>query len=109
MKESFKKKLEKAGWVVGNARDFLELNAEEASYLEIKLSLTDALVERRNKIGISQAELAKAMHSSQSRVAKMEAGDVSVSADLLIKALLCLGLRAKEIGRYLARSVKKYA
>jgi ribosome-binding protein aMBF1 (putative translation factor) len=109
MKESFKKKLEKAGWVVGNASDFLELNEEEASYLEIKLSLTDALVERRNKIGISQAELAKAMHSSQSRVAKMEAGDTSVSADLLIKALLCLGLRAKEVGRCFARQTKKYA
>lgn len=109
MKESFKKKLEKAGWSIGNVSDFLELNEEEASYLEIKLSLTDALVEQRNKIGISQAELAKAMHSSQSRVAKMEAGDVSVSADLLIKALLCLGLRAKEIGKYFDRRAKKYA
>ncbi len=49
------------------------------------------------------------MHSSQSRVAKMEAGDTSVSADLLIKALLCLGLRAKEVGRCFARQTKKYA
>ena len=37
--------------------------------------------------------------SSQSRVAKMEAGDPSVSVDLLIRTLFALGVNRKQVGR----------
>ena len=107
MKASTKKKLEQAGFSIGNTKDFLDLSEEEAAYIEIKLALTEALIKIREKEGISQAELARLMHSSQSRVAKMEAGDSSVSADLLIRALIYLGLGARDVGRYLARPLKK--
>ena len=38
-------------------------------------------------------------YSTQSRVAKMEAGDPSVSVDLLIRTLLALGLNRQQVGR----------
>ncbi len=37
--------------------------------------------------------------SSQSRVAKMEAGDPSVSIDLLIRSLIALGATRKSLAR----------
>lgn len=46
-----------------------------------------------------QARFAKLMHSSQSRIAKMEAGDPSVSIDLLMKSLLAFGVSKKELRR----------
>ena len=39
------------------------------------------------------------VHSSQSRVAKMEGGDPSVSLDLLIRSLLALGASARDLAR----------
>jgi hypothetical protein len=39
-------------------------------------------------------DLAAKIQSSQSRVAKMEAGDPSVSLDLLIRSLITLGQRS---------------
>ncbi|MCA9508556.1 MAG: XRE family transcriptional regulator [Myxococcales bacterium] len=106
---SVKKKLQQAGFAVGDAKDFLELNEEEAAYLEVKVALTEALIRNRAKAGVSQAELAKMMHSSQSRVAKMEAGDSSVSVDLLIRALVYLGFGVKDVGRALTRPMKRAA
>jgi transcriptional regulator with XRE-family HTH domain len=51
----------------------------------------------RDKKGLTQAELAKLTGSSQSRVAKMESGDPSVSIDRLVKSLLTLGATRKQI------------
>jgi transcriptional regulator with XRE-family HTH domain len=39
---------------------------------------------------MTQVAVAKKIKSSQSRVAKMEAGDPSVSIDLLVRSLLAL-------------------
>ena len=92
-------RLEKKGWKAGSASDFLELTDEETSFIEMKLALSEKLRDRRTKRKITQAELAKAIQSSQSRVAKMEAGDPTVSIDLLMKSLLALGVSKKELGR----------
>jgi DNA-binding XRE family transcriptional regulator len=86
-----RKRLEKAGWKVGTASEFLGLSQEEASYVELKLHLASQLHKRRRSLGLSQVALAKKIRSSQSRVAKMEAGDPSVSIDLLVRSLLALG------------------
>ena len=88
-----KRKLEKRGWRVGSVSDFLELSPEENAYVELKVRLSKELRQRRQKLGISQVEVAKKLQSSQSRVAKMEAGDPSVSIDLLVRSLLALGGR----------------
>ena len=91
MKRTKQVRLEANGWRVGSAQEFLDLSAEEAALVETKLRLSRAVRERRAKLAQSQAALAKRLHSSQSRVAKMEAADPTVSVDLLLKALFALG------------------
>jgi len=90
-------KLKKKGWTVGTAADFLDLSAEESAYIEMKLALSEKLKARRIRKKLTQKQLAKAIESSQSRVAKMEAGDPTVSLDLLVKSLLVLGVSKKEL------------
>ena len=92
------KRLEEAGWTFGSAEEFLGLSPEEAAFVELKVELSQTLRERRTKEGLTQAQLAKRLGSSQSRVAKMEASDPSVSLDLLVRALLATGASRKEIG-----------
>jgi len=99
MRKHKKEKLAKKGWKTGSVAEFLDLSAEESAYIEMKLALSEKLKERRRRKKLTQAELAKAIESSQSRVAKMEAGDPTVSIDLLVKSLLALGVSKKELGR----------
>lgn len=97
-----KKKLEARGWVVGDTSEFLQLTAEEARYIELKLALSESLKAERLKQHVTQVELAKMLGSSQSRVAKMEAGDPAVTVDLLLKALLTLGVTKKQLAKIIA-------
>lgn len=99
MDKGKKTKLAKKGWKVGTVAEFLDLSAEESAYVEMKIALSEKLKERRRRKKLTQAQLAKAIESSQSRVAKMEAGDPTVSIDLLVKSLLALGVSKKELGR----------
>ncbi len=91
--------LEKKGWKVGNAARFLNLSDEKAAYIEMKLALSDKLRACRIRNKMTQAQLAELIESSQSRVAKMEAGDPTVSIDLLVKSLLAMGMSKKELSR----------
>jgi DNA-binding XRE family transcriptional regulator len=104
MKDSKRKKLEEAGWAVGDVQDFLGLSDAEAALVDVRVSLARDLRRRRRQSKISQATLAKRIGSSQSRVAKMEAGDPSVTIDLLIKTLLRAGSTTSEIGRVIAKA-----
>ena len=99
-----KKRLERSGWTVGGAADFLQLSPEEAKFIELKLALAAAVKDLREKRGLSQTALATRLGSSQSRVAKMEAGDHSVSLDLLIKSLLTIGAGSADIARWIKRA-----
>jgi predicted XRE-type DNA-binding protein len=101
MKEK-KKKLQSEGYEVGTVEEFLGLSSEESEYIELKLALSEALIKRRKKSNLTQAQLAKMLKSSQSRVAKMEKGDPTVSVDLLVKSLLALGADKKSIARAIA-------
>lgn len=91
MKDETRKSLEASGWKVGTAEEFLNLTAAEAALIEMKLALSDGLRALRLERGLRQADVARAIGSSQSRVAKMEAADPSVSMDLLVRTLLRLG------------------
>lgn len=102
MKPAKRKKLEKAGWKIGTADEFLGLTAEESAYIAMKLALSESLRNKRLKKGLSQVALAKLIESSQSRIAKMEAADASVSIDLLVKSLLALGTSPKELATAIA-------
>lgn len=103
MREDKRKRLEAKGWRVAQAEDFLELAPNEIAYIEIRFRLADGLKRKRLARGISQGELAKVVRSSQSRIAKMEAGDPTVSLDLLIRALLALGASGRDLGRMFAK------
>ena len=92
-------KLHAAGWKVGSTRDFLKLSNEEVMLVELKLSLTSALKQARAKRRMSQVDLAQRMGSSQSRVAKIEAGDPAVSLDLIVRALFAAGATRQELQR----------
>lgn len=98
-----KKRLEEKGWKIGNARDFLGLSDEEATYIEIKLTLAENFRELRLKRKMTQAEVARLITSSQSRVAKMEAGEKSVSLDLLVRALIALGASSKHVLKLISK------
>ena len=102
MDEIKRQRLEAAGWKIGEAEEFLELSPEEAALIELKLALSRRLKEMRREHRLSQAELAMRINSSQSRVAKMEAGDPTVSTDLLIRGLLSTGATCKDIADTIA-------
>lgn len=106
MKLSKRRKLEKAGWKVGSVDEFLDLSPEESTYVEMKLALSRSLKERRIKQRLSQVAFAAKIDSSQSRVAKMETGDPSVSIDLLLKSLLALGASKKEVAKVISSNSK---
>jgi DNA-binding XRE family transcriptional regulator len=103
MEKTKRKRLKKAGWRVGTSREFLGLTDEEAALIEMKLALARDLKERRLAQQLTQVELAKEIGSSQSRVARMEAADSTVSMELLVRALLMLGATRQEVGRIIGR------
>lgn len=105
MRADVARRLKARGWKVGDAADFLGLTPEEAALVELRLALSRTVRARRLKLGVSQVELASRLGSSQSRVAKLEAADATVSIDLLIRSLLALGASRRDIGRALTERV----
>lgn len=105
MKESKKKKLEAIGWKVGTTEEFLNLTSEESAFIEIKTSLSKNLQSKRQKSKMTQIDLARLIKSSQSRVAKIEAGDPSVSIDLIVRSLLALGSTPKSIAKIISNQI----
>lgn len=109
MRTEKRRQLERAGWLVGDAGDFLELSAEQRRFIEAKLALADGLRRRREQLGLTQAALAERLGSSQSRVAKMEAAHRSVSTDLLLKSLFQLGAGPRDVARLLTAKARTHA
>lgn len=94
-----KKKLEAAGWRVGPASEFLGLSKEESELVDMRIALGRALRTRRAHLKLTQQQLAKRLRSSQSRVAKMEAGDPNVSFDLLFRSLVVIGASRRDLAK----------
>jgi len=109
MREDKKQRLEAKGWRVGSAKEFLGLSVSEDAYIEIRLALATALKRRRVEQGVTQQDLARVVASSQSRIAKMEAGDTSVSLDLLIRTLLALGTSKRSLGSIISNKTTSHA
>ena len=97
-----RKRLEADGWSVGDAREFLGLTDAESELIEMRVALSASLRMRRARANLTQEALARRLESSQSRVAKMEAGDPTVSLELLIRAHLVMGASRREVARALA-------
>jgi DNA-binding XRE family transcriptional regulator len=102
MKKAKRARLEAAGWKVGTVQELLGLSDDEMEFIELKLALARSLRSRRERKGMTQTQLAKLIESSQSRVAKMEAGDRSVSLDLLVRSLLAIGTTKRELARIIS-------
>ena len=96
-----RKKLESKEWKIGTVQKFLSLSPEESAYIELKLTLAKNLQRRRRTLNLTQTALARRLKSSQSRIAKMESGDPSVSVDLLVRSLLALGISRHTLRRHL--------
>ena len=101
MRENKRKRPAARGWRVGRARDFLGLTDQEAAYVELKLRLAASLLECRRR-HLTQMDLARVLRSSQSRIAKMESGDPTVSLDLLVRSLLALDTSARQLSQIIS-------
>jgi predicted XRE-type DNA-binding protein len=93
------KNLEKKGWKVGTVSEFLDLTREEEEYIEMKLALARYFLALRKKKNLTQIQVAARIKSSQSRVAKIERAESSVSLDLIVRSIIALGSSKKEIGK----------
>lgn len=92
-------KLRANDWNVGNTKDFLGLTTAETELVELKTRLALLAKQKRKQKNLSQDALANLMGSSQSRVAKIESGDPSVSLDLIFRALLTAGATRQELAQ----------
>ena len=99
MDKNKKERLERKGWKVGSAQEFLGLTPEESAYIELKLELSESIKERRERKRLTQTDLARLLRSSQSRVAKIESGDSTVSLDLLVRSLIALGATRRDLAQ----------
>jgi Helix-turn-helix domain len=109
MEKQKKRRLESVGWKVGGADEFLGLTDEEAAVIELKLGLAGAVREQRRRRSLTQLQLGRLLGSSQSRVAKMEAADPSVSIDLMVRSLLRMGASRKKIASCFAPPTRRRA
>jgi predicted XRE-type DNA-binding protein len=106
MNRARKARLAAGGWRIGSAAEFLGLSKEEAAFVEMKLALARCLRDLRIRRKLSQARVAELVGSSQSRVAKMESGDPSVTIDLLLRSVLAVGASPGEVARALGSRKK---
>ena len=97
-----RRRLEAAGWKIGDTKEFLGLSDEESELIELKLRLADAVNARRVRQALTQHQLAALLGTSQSRVAKIEAADPSVSIDLMLRSLLRMGASRSDLGAYVS-------
>jgi len=104
-----KSSLEAAGWKIGRTKEFLRLSEEEAAIVELKIGLANAVREQRSRRSMTQEQLGRLLGSSQSRVAKIEAADPSVSIDLMVRSLLRMGASRKDVASYIAAPGRKRA
>ena len=95
------------GWVEGNVQELLGLTDAEAAYVETKAVLTRAVRERRLALGLSQASMAKALGTSQSRFSFIERGDPSVSIDLALRALFETGVDMRGVAHHGSETIAK--
>ncbi|MBA2664956.1 MAG: helix-turn-helix transcriptional regulator [Bradymonadaceae bacterium] len=104
MKQEKRERLEKAGWKVGTATEFLGLTPADEALIELRLALAHDIRKRRQELGVTQAEFASRVGSDQSRISRIERNDATVSLDILLESLLALGATKQDIGSIIAQS-----
>lgn len=101
--------LESAGFRIGDAEDFLELDKEERKLVELRVALSKTVRRLRERSGLTQQQLATKLRSSQSRIAKLEAASSDVSLDMLFRGLFTMGGEIDDIGLKSKRGAAKEA
>jgi hypothetical protein len=94
MNKAEREALEAAGWKFGDYGDFLGLSDAERQLVELRIRLCRGIREARERAGMTQADLASAMRSTQPRVARIEAGGRGVSLDQMMRAYFAAGGKA---------------
>ena len=95
--------MSKRDWKEGSVQEFLGLSDVDMALVETKVALTKALRQRRKASRLTQSNVARTMNTSQSRMARIEAGDPSVSLDLVFKALYTVGMTPQDVGKFIAK------
>ena len=90
--------------LLGTVQEFLGLSDAEMHVVEIRVRLAKALRALRQKKGLSQADVALLIESSQARVATMENGGSGATLDLLVRALVVLGMTRRQLGNVVAKA-----
>jgi DNA-binding XRE family transcriptional regulator len=98
MDKNKRQNLEKAGWTVGDAQEFLGLTQAEMGLINFRLGVARRIRKERESLGWTQAVLAEKLSTSQSRVAFIESADASVSIDLLVRSYIAIGGTFPELG-----------
>jgi predicted XRE-type DNA-binding protein len=101
-----KKRLEAGGWRVGTVEEFLALSEAEMALIDMHIRLCDEIKRRLQAARMSQAELARHLETSASRLSNMLAGK-QVSTDALVRALFVLGATSREIGKVIGGATTK--
>ncbi|MEK8015866.1 MAG: helix-turn-helix transcriptional regulator [Candidatus Parabeggiatoa sp.] len=97
-------KLASKGWKIGTVSEFLELTPAEATYIELRLALSENLKQRRTQKQLTPSQFAQLLNANPSQIEKLETGDASVTLDFLIRSLLTLGTSVKELGDIMLHS-----
>ena len=97
-------KLASKGWKVGTVSEFLELTPAEATYIELRLALSQNLKQRCTQKQLTPSQFAQLINVNPSQIEKLETGDASVSLDFLIRSLLTLGATVKELAEIMVHS-----
>ena|SRR5258708_38940975 len=90
-------RIERKGFKATTVKDFLDLTPEDELIIELRLALSTLLHDRRKRLALSQTAVAKRIGSSQSRMARIENNDPSVSTDLLLRAVAATGATIEDI------------
>jgi ribosome-binding protein aMBF1 (putative translation factor) len=77
--------------------DWLDLDESDRKVVELRVALVKQIRHRRDATGISQAALAKRIGTAQPNIAKIEAGGIGISLDLLMRVFFATGGRIAEL------------
>ena len=91
MKDAKEKVLKVNGIKITDSAEWLGLTTEEAQLVEMRVALAEELERVRKAKGITQAELARKMGTTQSAVARMTTRPDTSTIDNMMKSLMLLG------------------
>src|SRR5262245_25013828 len=109
MRKDKRRLLERAGWSIGDAGDFLNLSDDERSCIETKLALAAGLRRWREHLNSRETRMDERLGSSESRLGKMECADSTVSTDLLLRSLFRLGASRRDVARLMSEKPRTRA